>query len=128
MKSKGTDKLTTEKTSYKMAEYTFTSPLNMGMMNDFMWSQGMELVYKKCYETLKPGGSMTVIVKDHMKDRQRVGLSQSAVNACKNVGFTSDPAEWFKWLAPGSVYTHIYRARGWEVVDDEDIIVMRKPL
>jgi len=25
------------------------------------------------------------------------------------------------------VYTHIYRSKGWEVVDDEDIIVLRKP-
>ena len=128
MKSKGTDKLTLEKTDYKMAEYTFSSPLNLGLMNDWLWAQSMESVYDKCYKTLKPGGSMTIIVKDHMEKRQRVGLSQSAVNACKRVGFTSDPVEWFKWLAPGSVYTHIYRARGWEVVDDEDVVVLRKPL
>ncbi len=127
MKSKGTDKLTTEKTDYKMAEYTFTSPLNLGLMSDWMWAQKMEEVYSKCFKTLKPGGSMTIIVKDHMEKRQRVGLTQAAVNTCKNVGFTQDKAEWFKWLAPGSVYTHIYRARGWEVVDDEDIVVLRKP-
>ena len=126
MKSKGTDKLTVEKTDYKMAEYTFTSPLNLGLMNDWMWSQKMEDVYDKCFKTLKPGGSMTVVVKDHMEKRQRVGLSQAAVDACIRVGFTQEPTEWFKWLAPGSVYTHIYRAIGWEVVDDEDIIVLRK--
>lgn len=127
MKSKGTDKLTLEKTDYKMAEYTFTSPLNLGMMSDWLWAQEMQTVYKKCFDTLKPGGSMTVIVKDHMEKRQRVPLSQAAVDKCIEVGFTLNPDEWFKWLAPGSVYTHIYRARGWEVVDDEDIIVLRKP-
>ena len=132
MKSKGTDKLTLEKTDYKMAEYTFNSPLNVGLMNDFIWSQQMEIVYKKCYETLKPEGSMTIIVKDHYEkqksgERKRIQLSRAAVDACKRVGFTQDPEEWFKWLAPGSVYTHIYRARGWEVVDDEDIVVLRKP-
>ncbi len=126
MKSKGKDKLTTEKTDYDMAEYTFTSPLNVGLMNDWMWTQNMESIYDKCYKTIKPGGSLTIIVKDHMEKRQRVHLSQAAVDACKRVGFTQDPAEWFKWPAPGSVYTHIYRARGWEVVDDEDIIVLRK--
>jgi len=126
MKSKGTDKLTLEKTDYKMAEYTFTSPLNIGLMNDFMWAQNMEKVYQKCYDSLKLGGSMTIIVKDHMEKRKRVPLTQAAVDACKRVGFSQDPAEWFKWLAPGSVYTHIYRARGWEVVDDEDIVFFRK--
>jgi len=127
MKSKGTDKLTLEKTDYKMAEYTFTSNLNLGLLNDWMWSQKMEEVYAKCFNSLKPGGSMTIITKDHMEKRQRVGLSQSAVDACIRVGFTQDKAEWFKWDAPGSVYTHIYKARGWEVVSDEDIIVLRKP-
>lgn len=127
MKSKGTDKLTMEKTDYKMAEYTFTSPLNLGLMDDWTWARKMEKVYQKCYDTLKPGGSMTIIVKDHMEKRQRVGLTQSAVDSCIRVGLTQASTEWFKWLAPGSVYTHIYRARGWEVVDDEDVVVLRKP-
>lgn len=127
MKSKGTDKLTQEKTDYDMAEYTFTHPLNLGLMDDFTWAIKMRDVYKRCFTTLKPGGTMTLVVKDHMEKRQRVELSQAAVDACIQVGFTQDPEEWFKWLAPGSVYTHIYRARGWEVVDDEDIIVLRKP-
>ena len=128
MKSKGTDKLTTEKTDYDMAEYTFTHPQNLGLMTDWMWAQMMEEAYKKFYATLKPGGTLTLILKDHMKDRKRVALTQAGVDSCKKAGFTSDITEWFKWPAPGSVYTHIYRARGWEVVDDEDIVVLRKPL
>lgn len=126
MKSKGKDKLTTEKTDYDLAEYTFTSPLNIGLMNDWLWAREMTKVYKKCFDTLKPGGTMTLIVKDHMEKRVRVPLTKAAVQSCVNVGFTQDSAEWFKWPAPGSVYTHIYRARGWEVVDDEDIVVLRR--
>lgn len=125
MKSKGTDKLTTEKTKYKMAEYTFTSPLNMGLMNDFLWAQEMEQVYKKCYNTLKPGGSMTIIVKDHYKDRVRIGLTQKAINVCIRVGFQLFDHQ--KWAAPGSVYTHIYKSKGMAVVEDEDIVVFRRP-
>lgn len=130
MKSKGTDKLTQEKTDYDMAEYTFTSPLNIGLMNDFIWMQEMERVYAKCFETIKSGGTLSVIVKDHyekQKDgtRPRIQLSQSAWDACMRAGFM--PKDWLKWKAPGSVYTHIYRARGWEVVDDEDILIVQKP-
>jgi len=128
MKSKGNDKLTQEKTDYDMSEYTFTHPLNLGLMTDWMWSQKMEEAYKKFYDTIKPGGTFTLILKDHMKDRKRIPLTQSGVDACLRCGFTLDTKEWFKWLAPGSVYTHIYRARGWEVVDEEDIVVLRKPL
>jgi 16S rRNA G966 N2-methylase RsmD len=128
MKSKGTDKLTTEKTDYDMAEYTFTHPQNLGLMADWMWAQQMELAYKKFFDSTKPGGTLTLILKDHMKDRQRVRLTQAGVDACIKVGYTLDKSEWFKWAAPGSVYTHIYRARGWEVVDDEDVVVLRRPL
>ena len=130
MKSKGTDKLTIEKTDYDMAEYTFTSPLNYGLMNDFIWVQEIERLYAKCFKTIKPGGTISIIVKDHylkQKDgsRKRIELSKAAWEACVRVGF--EAKGWFKWRAPGSVYTHIYRARGWEVVDDEDIIVLHKP-
>ena len=129
MRSKGTDKLTQEKTEYDMAEYS-QHPLNIGLMSDFIWGQEMEKVYKKCFETLKAGGTITVIVKDHYEkqkggERKRIQLSLSAWSACQLVGFR--PHSWLKWKALGSVYSHIYRARGWEVVDDEDILVLQKP-
>ncbi|GAG97016.1 unnamed protein product, partial [marine sediment metagenome] len=40
-------------------------PLNIGLMNDFIWAHELENVYAKCLTTLKPGGTMTLIVKDH---------------------------------------------------------------
>jgi DNA modification methylase len=124
MKSKGTDKLTSEK-GMNTAEYSFTSPMNLGQMNDWLWAQEMKKIYQKGFQSLKPGGTMSLIVKDHMKDRQRVMLSQAALDACLQVGFES--YAWFKWKAPGSVFTNIYRSRGWEVVDDEDIVIVRRP-
>ena len=124
MKSKGTDTLTLEKTDYDMAEY-HQGALNIGQLNEFLYLHKMEEVYTKCYASLKPGGTMTVILKDHMKDRQRVAITKPAVDSCTDIGFKLQ--DWFKWKAPGSVYTHIYRAKGWEVVEDEDIVTLRKP-
>lgn len=128
MKSKGTDKFTTEQTSYDMNEYT-QSPLNLGHFNDFLWAMEMEKVYKKCYESLRDNGTITVIVKDHYEKqksglRKRIELSMAAQNACLRVGFK--PKDWFKWKAPGSIYTSLYRSRGWDTVDDEDIIILSK--
>jgi DNA modification methylase len=125
MKTKGKDKLTRETMGDIAGEYTFSHPLNLGTMNDWLWTQEMTKVYDKCYKTLKPGGTMTLITKDHMLKRERVQLSQGAYDACIRVGF--QPKDWFKWKAPGSVYTSIYRSRGWEVVEDEDIIIVQKP-
>lgn len=128
MRSKGTDKLTLEKTPYDMAEYS-QHPLNLGLMNDFLWAEQMEKVYAKCLKTVKPGGTMTVIVKDHyekQKDgsRKRIQLSKAAWDACMRVGW--QPKDWFKWLTLGSVYTRIYRARGWDTVSDEDVLILRR--
>ena len=127
---KGTNKsrsqLTKDRQSYDIDEYTHTSPLNLGLMSEFLWKHEMSKVYKKCYDTLNPGGSMTIIIKDHIEAGNRVAMTQMAVDMCMIVGFSQDPKEWFKWAAPGSLYTKIYRSRGMETVDDEDIVVMRK--
>lgn len=106
------------------------NPLNLSLMNDFIWAQEMEGIYRKCYHTLKPNSTMTIITKDHIeKDqktevRNRVQLSKAARDACIRVGFTEK--NWFKWKPHGSMYTGIYKGRGWEVVEDEDIIIMQK--
>ncbi|KKN19271.1 hypothetical protein LCGC14_0947360 [marine sediment metagenome] len=122
-KGKKLDKMSADVLGDRAWEYS-ESPLNLGVMNDFIWAQEMEGIYRKCYETLKPGGTMSIIVKDHMKDRKRVELSKAARDACLRAGFIE--LDWFKWSAPGSAFTGIYRARGWEVVDDEDIIILQK--
>lgn len=125
MKSKGKDQLTRDKYGESFEEYTFSHPMNLGQFDDWTWGEEMEKVYKKCWQSIRPGGTLSLITKDHMKDRERVQLTMKAVRKCNDIGF--DTAAWFKWEAPGTVYTGIYRARGWEVVDDEDIVVMRKP-
>lgn len=123
MKTKGTDSWNKD-TGYAFEEYS-KSPLNLGTMSDFIWSREMETIYKKCYETLKPNGSMTLIVKDHMEKGKRVQLVQKAIDASIRIGFTHNPEEHFRWAAPGMPYTAARRAKGIETVDDESIVVLR---
>jgi hypothetical protein len=59
-----------------------------------------------------------------MHNRQRVEISARAAKDCVGIGF--ELKDWFKWFTLGSMYTRIYRARGWETVDEEDVIVLRK--
>jgi hypothetical protein len=110
---------------YDFVEYS-TNPLNLGSMSEFLWQQEMRKVYDKCYKTLTTPGSMTLIVKDHMRQGERVLLTDMAIKASVEVGFSYDPAEHFKWKAPGMPYTAARRAKGIETVDDESIVVMRK--
>ncbi len=124
MKTKGTDSWNVD-TGYDFAEYS-KSPLNLGTMSEFIWAEEMERVYKKCYETLTSPGSMTLIVKDHMRQGDRVQLTQKAIESSLRVGFTYNPAEHWKWAAPGMPYTAARKAKGIEVVEDESVIVLRK--
>ena len=126
MKTKGTDSWNVD-TGYDFAEYS-KSPLNLGTMSEFLWMKEMEKVYKKCYNTLTTPGSMTLIIKDHMCQGERVQLTNRAIQSCVDVGFSYNPSEHFKWAAPGMPYTSARRAKGIEVVDDEDIVVLRKQL
>jgi hypothetical protein len=99
--------------------------INVGELSDFMFNQRMELIYKKCYDSLPVGGTITILIKDHMKDAQRVKLSLFAKQQCERVGF--EGVAWHRWLPPGSSYVGIRKARGEEVVLEEEIIVMRRP-
>lgn len=123
LKSKGTDKLTKEKTPYDMAEY-HQGALNVGQLNEFLYNQKMEEVYGLCYDTLPTGGTLTVIIKDHIRDGKRVYLSKWVVNCCTPIGF--ELLGWYKQKSLGSVYTRIYRSQGKNTVDEEEIIIMRK--
>ncbi len=126
VKGKTIDKLTREKFgAYNFAEYS-NQPLNLGTMNDWLWIQEMGKIYSKCFQTIKPGGTLTVIVKDHYRDGKRVELSKAAQKSCTQIGFRFNPTEWFKWDAPGMFY-NITKSKGFEAVKEEDIVVLRKP-
>lgn len=100
--------------------------LNVGELTDFLFNQRMELIYKKCYDSLPPGGTITILVKDHIVGGVRVKLGAKSKSMCEKAGFES--VSWHRWLPPGSSYVGIRRARGEVVVDEEDILTLRRPL
>jgi len=110
---------------YDFVEYS-TNPLNLGTMSEFLWTHEMERVYAKCFETIKPGGSMTLILKDHISAGKRIELTKMGIDASVRVGFSYNPEEHWKWAAPGMPYTAARRARGEATVDDESIIILRR--
>jgi hypothetical protein len=85
----------------------------------------MEKVYKKFYDTLRPGGTISIIIKDHIDKGERVPFGQEAYDDCVSIGFK--PVDWFKWRPQGTAYTSIHKAQGLKVVEEEDLIVLQKP-
>jgi len=118
------DKLTRETLGEGMLKYS-KHPNNIGNLNEFLYHQKMEIIYKKTFDSLPPNGTLTIIIKDHIKKGERMLLGERAKRDCVRIGY--EVAGHYKWLPPGTIYTSFMRARGDTVVDDENIICLRKP-
>jgi len=109
----------------QMQEYT-KSPRNIGKMNPFIYNQTMEKVYGLYFRSILPGGTLTIILKDRIEKGERVSLVDWAIKVCQKHGFSIELHE--KWRPPGIQFTAINKMHGLTVVEDEDIIVCRKPI
>lgn len=107
----------------QMLEYS-KSPRNISKLNTFLYNMEMEKIYRLCYQSLPPGGTLTIVIKDRIEEGSRVYLSKWIDRVCKSVGL--EPLLWEKWKAPGHGFTNIARSQGKEVVEDEDIMVYRR--
>ena len=109
-------------------EYS-AEPQNIGKLSKFFYNQAMEKVYQLCYESVRPGGTLTVILQDFMGieygERKRIYLSTWMQKACIQAGFQQE--FWFKRSARGTGFKRLWASRGYEVVNDEDIVMFRKP-
>lgn len=123
LKKKVLDKLSAEMVGEGLLKYSQHMD-NIGNLNEFLYHQKMERIYKKVFESLPPGGTLSIIIKDHIEAGKKVELPQRAARDCQRAGF--ELLEWHQWLPPGSAYTSFMRARGDTVVDKEDIIILRR--
>ncbi len=101
-----------------------SSKLNLGLLNPFLFGQTMTKIYKLLAESLRPGGTMTVIIRDMMGSDGRVMLSADCIRGAKKAGL--ELKEWHKHLRPGSPRTDLAMSRGTEAIRDEDILILRK--
>ena len=96
----------------------------------------MEIIYRKCLESLKPGGILVTVVKDYVRNAKRIYCSKDNLKACLNAGFVFE--DWHlrdasMTSSPFSVKARENRIKAGKHkpeldVDREDIIVVRKPL
>ena len=97
--------------------------------------KAMEIIYGKCFDSLKPGGILVTVVKDYIKSARRVYCSADNLKVCCKVGFV--PYEWH--LRDTSVQNNPFSAgnRAKRIaagkhnkeldIMAEDIIVVRRP-
>lgn len=98
---------------------------NLGRQTSFFFNQEMKKIYGLCLESLRPGGTLTIIIQDQMRQQKRVGLTEWAVRTCCNQGF--EMQDWFMRYSEGTGYKKLLKSKGYSVVDEEDVVILRKP-
>jgi len=124
LRKKKLDKLSAEMIGDGLLKYS-KNPNNVGNLNEFLYHQKMERIYKKTFDSLPAGGTLSIILKDHVENGERAGLPERCTRDCLRLGF--ELINTYYWLPPGSAYTSFMRARGDLVVDEEAIIMLRRP-
>jgi len=116
---------------YKTQEYT-RSALNLSRLNPFYYGTAMDAVMKGLFKVIKPGGRVCVISKDRREGDNRILFSDTANNRAHRNGFKLD--EWIKHKPPSTIAkasaTIALRKHGKivEPIEDEDLLIYRKPL
>lgn len=100
-------------------------PDNLSKLPDFWFNQAMIEVYQKCFTSLVPGGHMAIIIKDHIVKGKRVAVGTRHSQVAIRLGF--ELAEWHKREFIGGLFGAYNKKQGLAVVEDEDIIIFRRP-
>jgi len=98
---------------------------NLSKLNDFQFDRAMTDIYRRIFESLKPGGFMCCVIKDQMKKGQRVTFGLQHVRIAIRVGFTT--YEWHKRHAIGALFGRYNLKQGIAQVTDEHMLILQKP-
>lgn len=99
---------------------------NLGGFSNFMFQQEMKKIYKLCLDALKPGGFTAVIIKDRISQGVKEELGYRTMQDMLGLGYEFH--DWQRLFMLGSHYQKWHRARGTKTIDEEHLIMMRKPL
>jgi hypothetical protein len=99
---------------------------NLSRLKPFQFNFEMQKIYQKLFDTLRPGGTMTVFMQDQMKNQKRICLSDQVLRFAYKVGF--ELFFWDKRYCQGSGFKKSMKAKGFDVVEDEDIIILQRPV
>jgi modification methylase len=112
------------------------NPQNIGNMKNYReYLTAMKIVYRKCLESLKPGGILVTVVKDYIQAGKRVPCSTDNLRMCIQAGLV--PYLWIYRDASQTSSPFQVKARRERIaagkhnpeldISLEDIIVVRKP-
>jgi len=98
---------------------------NLGQLNNFLYTQEMDKIYRLCFNALRPGGYFALIIKDRASKGIRIELGMASTQKLVGMGFVMD--RWERWLPPGTQFVQIHKKQGHFMIEDEHLIIVRRP-
>ncbi len=100
-------------------------PTQIGHYRGDRYLSAMRAIYKQADAAIRPGGQLILILKDHIRDGQRVRTVDRTIALCQDIGFQL--ADRFqRQLTHLALWQRLRKERGLPVVEEEDVLVFRK--
>ena len=102
---------------------------NIGNLKEQSYLQAMAQVYRSCYNVLKDGGLLILIVKNFIRNKKIVRLDIDTIRLCESAGFRLKERLQRK-LTQQSFWRTIYYQRYPDApkIEAEDVLVFEKGL
>jgi predicted RNA methylase len=97
-------------------------PAQLGHLRGVRYWSEMEQVYARARAALRPGGKMILVIKDHIRDGQRIRVADETAQRCEALGFCLT-ARHARRVWPLSLWQRRRKEQGKPIVEDEDILV-----
>lgn len=98
---------------------------NLGNIHTYeRFLRAMRPVFAEAWRVLRIGGVLALIVKDRIHRGRRVPISYDMAGLCRALGF--EDVAFHHVHARLTQYRQVHKAKGLRLVEDEQIIVMRK--
>ena len=112
-------------TAAMLSFYYGSSPNQIGPWRGKRYWRAMQAVYEHAHEALRPGGTLILILKDHVKDGQRVPTAEMTIGLCQHLGFQLTERVQ-RQVHPLSLWQRRRKEQGLPVVEEEDVLIFRK--
>lgn len=99
-------------------------PAQIGGFRGARYWQAMEPVYRNAYTALH-GGVLVVIIKDHIRNGQRVLVADQTVALCERIGFVLQERH-ARRVWPLSLWQRRRKEQGKPIIEEEDVLMFKK--
>lgn len=105
--------------------YYGSHPDQIGHFRGSRYWEAMTDIYQQAHVSLCSGGYMVVVIKDHVRNGQRVNVAGDTISLCTSLGFSLYERH-ARQVYPLSLWQRRRKERGEPVVEDEDVLAFKR--